>query len=257
MKTCQKKFQANSSGQLLIVAALAIAILISSTTIYVYEVSQETSSQDYSSISNFVQAIKQSTRNVMISALANVSNGGEKTVLAVNLNEFSQTLRSLSHLRTYHLAFTPLNGSNYDEGTLLSWNTSAIGISSICASFNLKIYSIAENFTLNYNVNVTTAITISGYYTRLLGDEKQVNLTCRVYNEGEPALAKNLALYYESLGSWIPTNSSNNLSITDNGNGTYHISFTVSVPSDFVQVSARVYDLRSVFVRANITCYEA
>ncbi|NWF86856.1 hypothetical protein HXY32_03500 [Candidatus Bathyarchaeota archaeon] len=257
MKTCQKKFRANSSGQLLIVAALAIAILISSTTIYVYEVSKETSSQDYSSISNFILAIKQSARNAMISALSNVSNGGEKTVLAANLNEFSQVLRSLSYFGTYHLVFTLFNGSNYDEGILLFWNTSDAGVSSAYANFNLKIYSMAENFTFDYDANVTTAITISGYYTRLAGDEKQINLTCSVYNEGKPALARNLTFYYESLGSWIPVNSSNNLSIKDYGNGTYRISFTVLVPSDSIQVSARVHDLRNVFVRANTTCYEA
>ncbi|NWG10673.1 hypothetical protein HXY33_02815 [Candidatus Bathyarchaeota archaeon] len=256
MKAREKRLATNRSGQLLIIAALTIAILISSTMIYVYEVSRETNSQDYVPISNFVLAIKQSTRNTMISSLANVSNGGESSVLAANLNEFSQVSQSLSHFGTCHLAFTLLNNSNYDDGIWLSWNTSDIGVSSAYSDFTLRIYSLAENLTLDYDVNITTSITVSGYYTRLVGDEKQVNLTCNMYNEGEPALAENFTLLYENLGSWIPVNSSNSLSVTDYGNGTYSIAFTVSVPSDSVQVSAYVYDLRNVFVRANTTCAE-
>lgn len=256
MKAHQKRFTANRSGQLLIIAALAIAILISSTTIYVYEVSKGTSSEDYSRISNFVLATKQGTRNTVTSSLVSVSEGGESTVLAANLNKFSQALQSLSYFGTCHLAFTPSTNSSYDKGIKLSWNTSDVGISSAYANFTLNIHSIAENLTLDYDVNITTAITINGYYTRLAGDEKQVNLTCSVYNEGELALAKNFTFLYENLGSWILIDSSSSLSITDYGNGTYSIAFTVSVPSNSVQVSAYVHDLRNIFVRANTTCNE-
>jgi hypothetical protein len=252
-----QKFRANSSGQLLIVAALAIAILISSTTIYVYELSKEVTSEDYSSISNFVLALKQTTRNAVISSLANVSNGGEKNVLTVNLNGLSQVFRSINNLGICQLTFTLLSDSNYDSGTWLSWNTSDVGVSSAYANFTLEVYGMATNMTLNYAVNVTSAITVSGYYTNLGGNEKLVNLTCNVYGEGKPALAKNMSFFYEELGTWLPVDSSDNLSITDYGNGTYLASFTVSTSSNAVQVSTHVYDLREVFVQANTTCYEA
>jgi len=88
LKKLKKNLGGKSSGQLLIVAALSIAVLISSTTIYVYEVSRETNSVKNNSISDFVLAVKQSTRNAMISSLVNVSNGGERTVLTDNLNSF-------------------------------------------------------------------------------------------------------------------------------------------------------------------------
>jgi hypothetical protein len=252
----RRNFRANSSGQLLIVAALAIAILISSTAIYVYELGNEVNSEDVSSISNFVLALKQSTRNAMISSLANVSNGGEKNVLATNLDRLSQVFRSVNNLGFCQLAFTPLNDSNYDSGTWLSWNISDIGVSSVYANCTLEVYGMAMNVTLNYAVNVTSTITINGYYTRLSGDEKLMNLTCNVYNEGKPALAKNMTFFYERLGSWLPVDLSDNLSITDYGNGTYRISFTVTTPSNTVQVSAHVYDVRDIFVQANTTCYE-
>jgi len=258
MKTRLGKSKAGSSGQLLIVAALAIAVLISSTTIYVYELSKETKSEKGSlSINDFILSLKQNTRKTVISSLANVSNGGEKTVLTSNLNELSQVFRSLTPFGIVDLAFTPLNDSNYDAGIWLSWNTSDIGISSAYTNFTVKVQSMTENITLNYAVNVTTTITISGYYTKLAGEEKLVNLTCNAYNEGKPALAKNVTLFYERLGSWIPVNSSNSFSITDYGNGTYTISFTAEIPSNTVQFSTHVYDLRDIFVLANTTCCEA
>ena len=256
MKICKKGFKSNSSGQLLIVAALAIAILISSTTIYVYEVSKETNNGDFSSTSDFILATKQSTRNAVISSLANVSNGRDTTVLITNLEEFSRILRSLRQFGICQLDSAVFNDSLYDSGIWLSWGTSGIGVSSAYANFTFKVYGSAESIAINYDVNITTAVTINGYFNRLIGDEKLVNLTCEVYNEGEPALAKNITISYEILGSWMPVNSSNNLSLMDYGNSTYTASFTVDVPSDSLQVSVRVYDLRDIFVQANTTCYE-
>lgn len=115
---------------------------------------------------------------------------------------------------------------------------------------------MAANLAIDYAVNITTTIAINGAYTTLEGEEKLVNLTCRVYNEEKPALAKSITLFYENLGSWIPVNSSNNLSTVDYGNGTYLLSFTVSASLP-VLVSTHVYDLRDIFVQANMTCYEA
>jgi hypothetical protein len=256
MKKRQRKFRANGSGQLLLVAALAIAILISSTTIYVYELSKETNNSDTPSIGSFVLALKQSTRNAMISSLVNVSNGGEKSVLVANLNRLSQVFRNIDNLGICQLGSTPLSNSNYDSGTWLSWNISDMGVSSAYANFTFEYYDSAMNVTLDYAVNVTTAVTISGYYTKLSGNEKLVNLTCNVYNEGKSALAKNMTFLYERLGSWLPVDPLNSLSIMDYGNGTYHISFTVATPSNDVQVSVHIYDLRDILVQANTTCYE-
>jgi hypothetical protein len=202
-------------------------------------------------------ALKQSTRNTMISSLANASNGGEKTVLTANLNKLSEVFRSLNHFGICDLASTPRNNSNYDSGIWLSWDTSDVGVSSAYADFTLKAYDTAGNVTLNYAVNITTAVTINGYYTDLGGNEKLVNLTCKIYNEAEPALAKNMSLFYERLGSWVPVDSSNNLSIIDYGNGTYCIVFSVNTSLNTVEVSAHINDLRDIFVQANATCYES
>jgi hypothetical protein len=256
MKKGKRKFGANSSGQLLIVAALAIAIIISSTTIYVYELGKETNSTESCSINDVIFALKQSTKNTMISSLVNISKGGERANLEANLNELSRAFGNLHQLGMCYLSFTLINDSRYDSGVCLSWNTNGSGVSTAYADFTLKVQSMAANLAIDYAVNITTTIAINGSYTTLEGEEKLVNLTCQVFNEEKPALAKNITLFYENLGSWIPVNSTNNLSTVDYGNGTYVLSFTVSTSSP-VQVSTHVYDLRDIFVQASMTCYEA
>jgi hypothetical protein len=255
MKILQR-FRAHNSGQLLIVAALAIALLISSTTIYVYELSRERTATQNQLTTEFILALKQSSRNTVISSLANASKGGEKSVLETNLNSLLQAYRSLSQPGICNLSFTVLNDSNYADGIWLSWvEIDGFGVSSAYANFSLVVHGLEANITANYAVNVTTAVTLEGYYTTN-GSEMLINLLCRVFNEGNPALAKNITLYYEDLGVWLPVNSSNNLSITDYGNGTYTISFTVITISDTVQVSVYLNDLREIFVQANTTCRE-
>lgn len=256
MKKLERKLRANSSGQLLIVAALAIAIIISSTTIYVYELGNETSTISNYSTSDFILALKQCIRNAVISSLANASVSGEKTVLKTNLGILSQTLQSLHQSQTYYLSSITLNNSNYESGVWLSWNTNDFGVSSAFANSTLKVYGMTGNITADWFFNITTAVVINGFYTELQGSDKFVNLTCHVLNEGRPALAKNISVFYEDLGIWIPVDSSS-LSVVDDGNGTYSIFFTVNTSSEAVPVSIHIYDLRSIYVQANTTCSQA
>ena len=252
-----RSFKTNSSGQLLILAALAVAILIGSTTVYVYELGKQSTGAGEEPMDNFILSAKLNTRNAVIASLANVSNGGEKTVLTSNLDVLSQVFTNLSSFRMCTLSYALLNDSMYDSGLSLSWNSNGKGVSSANSDFTLSLRSMATTIDVNYTVNITSAITIDCNYTRLLGDEKLVNLTCRVYNEGEPSLAKNISLSYQDLGNWTPIDSSSNLSVMDYGNGTYAISFTINTPSNEVQISTHLYDLRGIFVQANTTCSEA
>ena len=249
----QNTFRHNNSGQLLIVAALAIAILISSTTTYVYELSRETSNTNTSSLNDFVLAIKQSTRNVVLSSLANVSNGGVNTILTENLNLFSHVVRDLYRLGINNLQFTVRDDSNYNEGLRFSRGNSGVGVSSASANFMLQVFAETTNINLQYEINMTTVVTINGSYIALDDNAKNVSLTCNVENEGQPALAKSLVMFYNNAGNWTQVDTANNLSIIDHGDGTYTVSFTVAV-EDPVQVSVQVLDLRSIFVSANMTC---
>lgn len=256
MMEYKRKFGSNSSGQLLIVAALTIAILISSTTIYVYKLSSEmVSTEDYLT-SNIILALKQSARNTMISSLSNISKGGNTAILEENLNNLSQAVKNLYKSGIHHLAFTSMNNSKYDSGIWLSWDKNGSGVSSAHTNFTLKTANLAANMTAHFVQNITTTIVVDGSYTRLEDQEKLVNLTCQVFNDGNPALAKNITLFYRNLTTWIRVNQTNNLSVTDCGNGTYLLSFNVTTSSD-VQVSTHIRDLRDIIVRANTTCTEA
>lgn len=246
-----KKFRKNCSGQLLIVASLAIALLISSTIVYVYEVSNAKNGNFTPFIDDLVYVSKQSVRNTVISSLANASNSGEKGVLMANLNVLSQAFRGLAHFGICNLAFTVLNSSNYDLGVRLSTGD-GVGVSSAYANFTFEVYGSTVNIKMNFAINITTHATLEGYYLKIGEDEKMAYLTCKVYNEGEPALAKSISVFYEESEGWVPVNPS----ITDFGNGTYTITFSALTSSNSMRVSAHISDLRGVLVTANATCHE-
>jgi hypothetical protein len=255
MKAHKKELAADKSGQLIIVTALAIAILISTTTAYIYELGMEKTAASAQPISNYIFALKISTRNAVISSLANISNFGEKTTLEVNLKELSRFLKELHTIGVCSLNFTLPTNAEYDSGIRISWDTN-VGVSSALVDFVLNFHGLTENATANYTVNITTAITVNGQFTQT-EEGKLVNLTCRLYNEGDYALAKNISIFYENFGTWIPIDASNNLLTIDYGNGTYSISFTVDVSLENVHVLVKVFDLRNIFIQAEAFCHES
>jgi hypothetical protein len=246
-------FRKDNSGQLLIVAALVIALLISSTTVYVYELGKETEVADTQRLDDFFFAIKRATHNAMISSLANVSNGGDSAILTTDLNELAEILRTANQFAVCNLTATPLNDSTYNSGVWLSWNTLGLGVTSAYSDFSLKAYTTETSVESSYAINVTTEIMVSGFYTELNSAEKLVNLTAVIHDETGPALAQNMSIQYENAGEWITVDSSN-LSITDYGNSTYSMLFIVSTASGTIPVSAQISDLRNIYVRANTTC---
>lgn len=253
MRGRKDSLKKSSSGQLLIVAALAIALLISSTTTYVYEVTRETDNARSSSISNFVLAMKQTTRNAMISSLANVSNGGAKSTLASNLGELSEAVGILSRFGFCILGHTTLSELGYDFGTKLQWGDNGLGVSGAYANFTLQVQDEASRTTMKFEVNMTASLAISGSYATLGSGEKNVSLICNVCNNGHPSLTGSLKTFYHDASSWTEAGVLNSLAVTDYANGTYLVSFVVAI-SDPVQVSVQVIDLQGIFIRANTTC---
>lgn len=253
MTEASKHHGQKNTGQLLIVAAFAIALLISSTTAYVYELSRGTASDSESAATDFMFAVKQTTRNVVIGSLANISNGGERTVLTSNMNRLAETLRNTRQHGICNLTYLELNSFGYDMGTRLSWGTNGSGLSSAYASITVKAYDLSSRVSMDSAINITSSLIVGGKYTILAGGEKNVSLTCTLTNERQPALAEGLTFLYDNGGIWTQANASNNLTLVDLGNGTYVVSFVIIV-TDPVEVSACVIDLRNVFVRANVTC---
>lgn len=243
-----------NSGQVLIVTSLIVVMLLLSTVIYVRET--EKNAPVYEAEADLsLSAIRQALAHTVISALANISNGGDRTVLAADLNQFESVVANHSYNAIFSVDYTPLNDGSYQDGVWISWGSNGEGVSSAHVGFVLNSSGTSANYQSVYAVNVTSSITISGYSAPLNASMKQINATCTVFNEGQPALARNFTFYYEqdeSLG-WTQALT---LGTTDYGNGTYIMSFNAQNVSQNnpPQVSVHCQDTRGISFWANTTC---
>jgi hypothetical protein len=245
-----------TSGQALIITSLIIAVLLLSTTYYVFEM-KRTVMKDVTASNPNLKTIRLSTTNTMISALANFTNGGEREVLIEDFNRLSSDIRDYSYEGQCVLQFTPLNSSSYADGMYIIHDQDGIGISSSYMTFVVNFSGSTEAYYSEFSTNVTTTLVLgSAYETN--GTENIVNVTCQMLNENEPALLKDVTLFYQNVidGPWTFVNSYNNLNVNDFGNGTYLISFNVQM-QDFLQVSASAHDARDILVVANATSTQA
>ena len=251
----KRNLKRNSSGQMIIITALLVASLLLSTAIYVFETEKEVPTAGASEES-VLPAYQQSTLNTLISALASVTNGGDPSVLTADLNELNAAITNDSYQAILQMNYTLLNVAPYQNGLWISWGADGLGVSSAYVNFVFDSSSSSTSSNLEYDINVTTAANLSGTY-QLNGNITQVNLTVNMLNEGTPALAQNFTFYFENAaGGWIQVNSP---SITDFGNGTYSVSFTMATDqsSDPLLVSMLCQDQRGIFVGANATCSSA
>jgi len=251
----------NRSGQVLLAGVLVIALLLLSVELYVYYLGKVVDEANQNSFSDFILAVKLGSRHVVIGSLANVSQGGANQTLVTNLNRWSSFVWRQYSYRKSLLNFTTRDTPPYSSGIWINWSrTDGLGVSGAFANFSLDFSGIQTDVQMEFDVNITATLNVEGVYRKLTDTLKEVNVTCRVFNEGEPALAKNFTLFYEfdgnlSVQDWIRVDS---LSSTDYGNGTYFMSFTADTQQrdDSLLVSAHMYDLREIFVQTNITCTE-
>jgi hypothetical protein len=243
-----------SSGQVLVIAALIIALTIISTELYVYELGKTIGEANTNFFNDYIFAIKLGSQNIVTGSLANVSQGGPNQTLIVNLERWASLVSSQYHLGMTVLNFTPYEMPPYSSGIAILWGSDGLGVSSACADFDLKISDLGVNVNMTYAINVTTTILIQGAYRVIQGDEKQVNVTCNLLNEGRPALAKDIILYYRNLNDWLIPGPQNNCTLVDYGNGTYLISFVGEISSSDVEISLHAYDQREICTQANVTC---
>jgi hypothetical protein len=241
-----------TSGQALIITSLIIAVMLLSTTYYVFEMKRSVM-KDVTTNNSSLKAIRLSTTNTMISALANFTNGGEKEVLAADLKRLSSNIHNHFYEGECLLQFTPLNSSLYLDGMYTVRDQNGLGISSSYVSFVLNYSGLTETYYSEFSINVTTTLMVKSTHASN-GTEKTVNVTCQMLNENEPVLTKDIVMFYqnETNGLWTMTDSYNNLKVNDFGNGTYLISFNVQA-QDFLQVSASAHDSRDILVVANAT----
>jgi hypothetical protein len=149
--------------------------------------------------------------------------------------------------------YTLLNSSNYQNGSWVFCGANGLGISSAYATFRFESSSLSATSSMEYAVNVTSTVKISGNYLQLNDTTKQVNLSINLLNEDKAALARNFTFSYQTESELVPASSP---SIASFGNGTYTASFNAETAklNDPLVVSLRCQDGRGIFVGANLTC---
>lgn len=194
----------------------------------------------------------------MISALANISNGGNVSVLLEDLNRYSSVLANNLFDKIINITAAPATAAPYQDGVMIDWGTDGIGITSACVYFGVDLLGASSTYHSNFAVNLTSEVYVNGTFSPLNGTTKQVDLTFNIRNEWQAALAKNFTVYFETDGlltteEWQQVAA---VSTVDYGNGTYTSAFTIETVNvdDPVLISLKCTDLRDIFVQANVTC---
>jgi hypothetical protein len=244
-----------NSGQILLVAAFIMASLLLSAQLYILEVGKISGDINSEALNDFMLNVKLGSRHVVTGSLANMSNGGAGSILEQNLQEWAEFIGS-QYLRGKNtLNFTLEETLPYSSGTWLSWGVNGSGVSSAYADFVHSLDGREANVNLAYSVNVTTALLIASVNEGLNETARQVNVTISVLNEGYPALAEQITVYYRVSGAWLNPDSASGYRLQDYGNGTYVASFTAIAPL-IDEVSVCAIDCRGIYVQANATSTE-
>lgn len=253
MRNCSRR---GCSGQIIAVSALVIALIMTSTATYIYELSGNIGDADSYVLNDFISSIELGSKHAVISALANITNGGPNQTLIVNLNNWKTVVEQEYLLGKFSLNYALRGTLPYSSGLDINWDTNGNGVSEAYVSFQLNASGGKTEMQRPYDVNVSTRLHIEGFMTQITPSMKQVLVTCRLFNEGQPTLVKNLTVYYKESTQWIIPNAINNYVLSDYGNGTYRTTFNIETTTTSLDVSVRVFDLRSILVQTNATCLQ-
>ncbi|HIE19314.1 TPA: hypothetical protein EYP75_06270 [Candidatus Bathyarchaeota archaeon] len=251
-----RRLRKDSSGQVLLLAALAMAFIISSVMVYVYQTSQDISWGERSSrLNSFIRNVKLASRNLVIGSLANISWGGSNETLENNLQRWESFVESHYYLGESAFSFELCEDYSYSSGLRIFWGTSGFGVSSAKVDYSLNLTDENGEVTARYSVNVTTHIMINATSQWIRGFH-YINVTIQVFNEDSPALCGNLAVYYkDNDGNWHYAGLLDSYVLEDYGNGTYFAKFIVGPPRVFNrEIRVECFDQREIYVEATTTC---
>lgn len=241
----------SNQGQVLIVAALVISVMLLSTALYIADAQKTQLKADTETGLN-LPFYKQGIEHTMICALVNISNGGDTGVLQTDLENFN-TFVSENSFEAFFTSHVALHDTgSYQNGVWQVQNQSGKAILSAYATLSVDSSGTRGEIQSAFNMNITSMIQTQGSYSQD-NTSKQVQLTCQIFNEGKPALAANFSISYENDGSldsenWVLVESP---SITDNGDGTYTISFdaTTDQPENILLIWLRCEDQRGIILQ--------
>ncbi len=242
------------SGQVILIAVLAMALMLLSAQVYVVNVQMSTFSFDSDALTDYIAALKQGSRNLVAGSLANISRGGAVSILSVNLDRWKVLVNSQNQFGKSALTYAREESAPYSGGVWLSWGSQGRGVTSSTVDFNFSLSDREVDADLTYTTNVTIGLSVEGTY-RITGlIEKEVNVTINLTNEDASALANQIKVYYKALATWQEPTELNNYALTDYGNGTYRASFDILVSLLSVEVSVHAIDGRGILVQTDATC---
>jgi len=250
-----RRLRKNNSGQVLILAALAIAFIISSVMVYVYQTSRSLSEECPSKLNGFVRNVKLESRNLVVGSLANISWGGSNETLRSNLQRWGSFIESHYYLGECSFSFDLCEEYPYSSGVRLFWGTNGFGVSSAKVDCSLNLTDENGELTTRYSVNVTSHIIVNAT-SQWIPSLHRINVTIHVFNEDSPALCKNLTVYYQDLsGNWHDAGLLDSYVLEDYGNGTYVARFTVGPPRiENRGIRVECFDQREIYIEATTTC---
>ena len=248
----KRNLRRNNSGQVIIITALLVITLFLSTAIYTIQTEKNVPAVGANQ-NNALPEYEQSMKSTLISALANITNGGDMSILTADLSELNAAITSHSYRAMLQMDFAPLNTAPYQDGVWVLWGPNGQGISSAYVGFDLNYSASSSVSSLEYDLNVTSEVNLSGKYLQINSTINQVDLIVNVLNEGKPALAQNFIFSFRDSAEWIPAPSPH---IIDFGNGTYEVLFDAETdqPNNPFIVSALCQDQRGIIIGANTTC---
>jgi hypothetical protein len=247
-----RSFRRNCRGQVIVVTALLVAVILLSTAMYVIEIKKETpivQSNDGVPIDSYRNSVK----STLVSALANISGGGSSNILLSDLAALKTVIASHSYESQLSMDYTLLNSGGYSNGVHLSWGSSGYGVSSAYATISCSASNSLGSSQVNYSVNVTSSLQVSGDYMLLNETHKEVNLTIRVFDESGAALADHFTISYHNETSWSNADSP---SIVSLGDGSYNVTFyaLTGQSGESLDISSVCVTTRGISVSAALTC---
>lgn len=240
-------------GQVLVIAALAIALTLLATQAYIYGLSRTKISDNHNILGDYILNIEQGSRHVVTASLINVSSGGEGKIFEDNLDRWDALVAQGYRFGQCELNSTLAYQAPYSDGIWLDWGVDGEGISSGYADFSLGLSGRDAEVGWIFAVNITTRLLVSGSYIDLGVDMKEVTVIVELFNEGSPALCRSNILEYLKLSEWENPMILEGYQEIDYGNGTYRYTFTENILGDEVTIRCQVYDHNGIFVKAEAT----
>lgn len=247
-----RSFRSDCRGQVIVVTALLVAVILLTTAMYVIEVQKNTPIVQ-SDDGVLIDSYQSSIRSTAVSALANFSGGGDQDVFDSDLAQLRSVILEHSYASQLSMTYSLFGSGGYSDGLRVWWGNQGEGISSAYVTVTCASSSSRGGSQVTYTVNVTDSIQVSGYYLQFNETQKMVNLTVHLHNEVGGALAGNFAITYLNASSWVTPDSP---SISSNGDGSYTITFNADTGQvgESLDVSVVCLDTRGISVGATVTC---